>query len=71
MSKERIYILYPLDICFAPKLIGDYQFKNMEFKGICLKQDSFSFLHKNIVNLYISYKSDTSVRRFKYRFYLS
>ena len=24
------------------------------FKGICLKQDSLSFLHKKVVNLYIS-----------------
>ena len=28
----------------------------MKFKRICLKQDSVSFLYKNIVNLYISYK---------------
>ena len=33
----------------------------MEFKGICLKQDSVSFLQKKkVVNLYISYELDTS-----------
>ena len=26
----------------------------MKFKGICLKQDSGSFIHTNVVNLYIS-----------------
>ena len=31
----------------------------MESKRICLKQDSVSFLYKNIVNFYISYKLDT------------
>ena len=31
----------------------------MNCKGICLKQDSISFLYKNIVNLYITYELDT------------
>ena len=30
----------------------------MGFKGICLKQGSMSFFHKNIVNLYINYELD-------------
>ena len=30
----------------SPKLIGDYQFKYLELKRTCLKQDSVSFLHK-------------------------
>ena len=30
----------------------------IKFNGICLKQDSEPFLHKNIVNLYITYKLD-------------
>ena len=34
-------------------------FKKVEFKGIYLKQDSESCLHKNLVNLYISYDLDT------------
>ena len=28
----------------------EIQFQKIEFKGICLKQDSVSFLHKNAVN---------------------
>ena len=34
----------------------------MEFKGIYLKQDGLSFLHINVVNLYISYKLNTWLR---------
>ena len=36
-----------------------YIFKRLEFKGICLKQDNVYFLHKKVVNLYISYQLDT------------
>ena len=32
------------------------------FKGICLKQDGGSFIHRIVVNLYISYKLDTRTR---------
>ena len=39
---------------FYPELNGF-----VYFKGICLKQKSTSFPHKNIVHLYISYKLDT------------
>ena len=53
MPEECIENPQTSDISFAPKLIGDYQFQKVEFKGICLKQDSVSFLHRNIVNLYI------------------
>ena len=31
----------------------------MDFKGIFLKQDNVSFLHKKVVNLYITWKLDT------------
>ena len=31
----------------------------MEFKGIRLKQDCVSFLHKNLLNFYILYELDT------------
>ena len=51
-----------LKTSFAPKLICDYQSKNVEFIGICLKQDSVSFLHKEVVNLYISYELDAWLR---------
>ena len=54
MSPESI------KITFSPELIDRFtRFFRMKFKGICLKQDSASFLHKNIVNLYITYKLDT------------
>ena len=53
MPEECIDNPQTSDISFAPKLIGDYQFQKVEFKGICLKQDSVSFLHRNAVNLYI------------------
>ena len=53
MPEECVENPQTSDISFAPKLIGDYQFQKVEFKGICLKQDSVSFLHRNIVNLYI------------------
>ena len=47
------------DNSFAPKLITDYSPHRVKFNGNCLRQDSVSFLHKNVVNLYISYKLDT------------
>ena len=54
MSPESI------KITFSPELIDRFtRFFRMKFKGIYLKQDSASFLHKNIVNLYITYKLDT------------
>ena len=59
VSQERTKNLQTSDTTFAPKLIFKYRFYRMEFKGICLKQDTVSFLHKNVVNLYISYKLDT------------
>ena len=42
MSEESAKNLNTL----SPKLIGDYQFKYLELKRTCLKQDSVSFLHK-------------------------
>ena len=45
---ERFYLIY---------FIGIYDLK---FKGICLKQNSVSFLLKNTVDLYITYKLDPS-----------
>ena len=40
-------------------MIDNYQLSRVGLKGIYLKQDSVSFLHKKVVNLYISYKLDT------------
>ena len=54
LSEEEIVNPYEPDTKFSPKLAG-----TIILKGICLKQKSVSFLYKDIVNLYISYKSDT------------
>ena len=57
LSEENIINPYKSDTNFSPELNG-----SVYFKGICLKQSvkkSVSFHHKNIVNLYISYKLDT------------
>ena len=62
ISKESVKNRHTSGIRFAPKLIGNYQFKKVELKGICLKQESVSLLHKNIVNVYISSKLDTCSR---------
>ena len=51
----KIWILQTSDTTSAPELIENYQFSRAKFKGIRLKQDSVSFLHKNVVNLYIFY----------------
>ena len=45
MSGESIKNMHSSHISFAPKLISDYQFKKVEFRGTCLKKDSASFLH--------------------------
>ena len=47
MSQKSIKNPHNSDISFAPKLIG-YQFKEVESKVICSKQDSVSSLHKNV-----------------------
>ena len=59
MSQESIKNPHTSDTTFAPKLNDKYKFGEEEFKGICLKQDSISFLSKKVVNLYISYQLDT------------
>ena len=57
--RNRVKNPHNSDISVAPKLIGDYQFKKVKFKGIYLKQDSVSFLHKIVLNFCISYQLDT------------
>ena len=60
MSRESITTLSTTDKSFYAEVIsffgGKYGFK---FKGTFLKQNSVSFLHENIVNLYVTYKPDT------------
>ena len=60
MPQESIKNTHTSGINFSPKMIGEYKFNSkVEFKGICLKQDNVSFLRKEVVTLYISYKLDT------------
>ena len=60
MSQGNIQNPHTLITTFSPKLIDKFKrFGRMKFKGICWKQDSVHFLHKNISNFCISYKSDT------------
>ena len=45
---------------FYPEVISLFSGKyDLKFKGTCLKQNSLSFLHGNILSLYITYKLDT------------
>ena len=46
ISEAKIKNASP-DITFSLNYIGNFQFGKVKFKGICLKQDSESFLHKN------------------------
>ena len=54
MSQENIKNLPTLNKFFAPKLITDYSPYRVKFNGNCLRQDSVSFHHKNVVNSNIS-----------------
>ena len=45
-----------MDTNFSPGY--NYQYEPIKFKEIYLKQKSVSFLHKKVVNLYISYTLD-------------
>ena len=44
---------------FHPEIIYNYGRGKIKFIRICLKQDSESFIHVNVVNIYISYELDT------------
>ena len=44
---------------FAPKKNACHPLSKVKFNGNCIKLDSVSFLHNNVVNLYITYKLDT------------
>ena len=56
MSREKIINTNESDTNFSPEYKSRYE--EVRFKGICLKQKSVSFLHKKVVNLYISYTLD-------------
>ena len=49
MSQESIKNQHTSDTTFSAELIDRFPpFGRVKFKGICLKQESVSFLHKNI-----------------------
>ena len=49
----------PNQASFALQGVDDYPITKVKFNGSCLGQDSISFIHENIVNLYIFHKLDT------------
>ena len=59
MSEETITTPSRAENSFNPEIIYNYGRGRIKFKGICLKQDSVSFIDRNAVNLYIWYKVDT------------
>ena len=59
MSEETITTPSRAENSFNPEIIYNYGRGRIKFKGICLKQDSVSFIDRNAVNLYIRYKVDT------------
>ena len=50
---------------FRRQFCSKDNYKEVKFRGICLKQDSVSFLYKNIINLYITNKLDTWLKDVK------
>ena len=56
-QKEILKIHLHQKLAVAPKSV-EYPISKMKFNGNCLKQGSESFLHKNVVNVYIAYKLD-------------
>ena len=59
MSEETITTPSRAENSFNPEIIYNYGRGRIKFKGICLKQDSVSFIDRNAVNLYIWDKVDT------------
>ena len=57
MSKESIKNPPTSDSSFAPNLINYRPLPDPKFGGKCLRQSGIS-VHKNVVNLYISYRLD-------------
>ena len=62
MSEANITPPSTTDNSFDSEIIYNYGKRKVKFKGICLKQESVSFIHGNVVHLYISCKLDTSSR---------
>ena len=62
ISEESIIPTSTSDNSFDPEINYNYGKRKAKFKGICLKQDSVSFIPGNVVNLNTSYKLDTLLR---------
>ena len=62
MSEEIMKNPSTSDNSFVLKWIKGYQLPKIKFNGNCLKQDSVSFFHKNVINSYINYELETCSR---------
>ena len=58
MSKETITPSSATDNSFDPDLIYIYNKGKIKLKKTCFKQETVSFIHENVINLYISYELD-------------
>ena len=58
MSKKTITPSSATDNSFDPDLIYIYNKGKIKLKKTCFKQETVSFIHENVVNLYISYELD-------------
>ena len=59
MSEESIAPPSTANYSFAQNWIGKYSIPTVNINGDCLEQSSVSFIHGNVVNLYISYELGT------------
>ena len=57
-QKKVLEIHLHQTIVLIPKWIDGYKLPKIKFNENYLKQDIVNFLHKNVVNLYITYKLD-------------
>ena len=61
MSDERINSITASIYKVTPQLSYYGTKTRIEFNGSCLKQDSVTFNHKKVVNIYIVYEIERSV----------
>ena len=62
LSDERINSIKTPNHSFTPNL-DNYGIKTrVELDGSCLKQDSVTFNHKKVVNIYIAYEISKSIK---------
>ena len=69
MSEESIKNPPSSDNSITPNLIDNYPIEKVKFNGNCLRKDMISFIHKNVINLYIYFEPGIwSRKRLKHRF---